>query len=104
MSSTWRSVILALAVSLAVAAIALLVVFRCLLPEIDPFTDTREPQYVIGDWQGQVAVFEGRQSYPMQILDVYTKTLPSNEQQQVMDGIPVIDGRELWKVLEDYTG
>ena len=102
MNSTWRSVILALAVALAAAAVILLVIFLWVLPA--PFEEAQEPEYVIGDWQGQVAVFEGRQAYPMQVLDVYTGTLPAPQQRQVLAGVPVTDGETLWQVLEDYTG
>ena len=104
MSSTWRSVVLALAIALALAAIILFVLFRWVLPGEGPFNGTQEPAYVIGDWQGQVAVFEGRQAYPMQVFDVYVGTLPATQRQQVLDGVPVHDGEQLWQVLEDYTG
>ena len=104
MNSTWRYVILALAVALLLAAVTLFVIFQWILPGKMPFMTTEEPQYVIGNWQGQVAVFEGKQRYPMQVFDVYLNTLPAEERQQVLDGIPVTDGKRLWQVLENYTG
>ncbi len=102
MNAVWRSLILALAVSLALAAIALFVILRWLLP---PATQQApSSRYVIGDWQGQVAVFEGDQAFPRQVFDVYVSTLPAQEQQQVKKGIPVEDEAHLSVLLEDYTG
>ncbi len=103
MHTVWRSVILALAVAIAVAAVALFVIFRWLLPP----TENRAaplPRYTIGDWQGQVAVFEGDDHYPKQVLDVHTGTLPIAEQQQIQAGIPVEDEEQLWALIEDYSG
>ena len=104
MSFTGRMVVLAVAVAITVAAVAIWAIFRLLLPIQEDTDRQREPQYVIGDWQGKVAVFEGQSDYPMQILEVQTRTLPETQRRQVQQGVPVRDGDRLWQVLEDYTG
>ena len=102
MQSTWRSVILAIAVSMAIAAAALFFIFRYIIPG-NKGKDTNDPLYVIGDWQGKVAVFEEDQPYPRQVFDVYVSTLPEPEQQKLRAGIPAEDDTQLSLLLEDYT-
>ena len=102
MQSVWRSLLWALAVSLLLAAVILFVVFRYVLPAGDGVR--RAPAYTIGEWQGQVAVFEGDQTFPRQVFDVYVSTLPPELQQQVRQGVPAEDDADLSVLLEDYTG
>ena len=59
--------------------------------------------YVVGEWEGRLAVYsEGRQT-PDQVYDVYISTLPEEEQKRLEEGIPVSTEKELASLLEDYT-
>ena len=59
--------------------------------------------YIVGEWEGRLAVFaEGRQT-PDQVYDVYISTLPEEEQKRLEAGIPASDEKELASLLEDYT-
>ncbi len=102
MQTTWRSVALAIAVSLLLASVALFIIFRFFIPGGAP-APTDQPRYVIGNWEGQVAVFEGQAAYPMQVFDVYVSTLPEEERAKIQTGIPVADETQLYQLLEDYT-
>ena len=102
MHTVWRTLVGALAVSLLLAAVVLFVVFRYVLPAGSGWQAT--PAYTIGEWQGQVAVFEGDQDFPRQVFDVYVSTLPEELQQQVRQGVPAADDAQLSVLLEDYTG
>ncbi len=102
MRTIMRTVILALAAAIAVAAITLLIIFKFLLPP----TETRQTSpaaYTIGEWEGKVAVFEGEDSYPMQILDTDVAGLPTEQRAKVQAGIRVERGEDLYLILEDYT-
>lgn len=101
MRTVWRSVILAVTVAVLLAAIALLLIFRFWLPPMEQHTPT--PLYVIGQWEGQVAVFEGGKDYPMQVFDTYVNALPEEARRQVLVGIPVNDEARLSVLLEDYA-
>lgn len=101
MRSTAKTVLLALAVSMVIAAAALFVIFKFLLPTRQ--ARTTEPAYVIGEWEGKVAVFEGGADYPMQVFDTDVQGLPQEQRDNVLAGIPVQDAGELYLVLEDYT-
>lgn len=102
MHSAWRSALLAIAIALLLAAITLFIIFRFIIPyAVD--NDEFEPQFVIGNWDGQVAVFEGNASYPKQVFDVYVSTLPPQEKEKILAGIPVKDADQLSVLLEDYT-
>ena len=100
--TTARTVILALAASAAVAATALFVIFKFLLPtKTAPYA--APPAYTIGTWEGKVAVFEGTDDYPMQIFDTDIAGLPEQQRAQVEAGIRVQRAEELYLILEDYT-
>ena len=101
MSSVIRSRLWALSVSLILAAAILFVLFRYVLPGEGI---TRPAAYTIGVWEGQVAVFEGDSAYPRQVFDVPVDTLPPQQRQEVLDGVPAEDDSRLSVLLEDYTG
>lgn len=102
MQRVWHRLLWALAVSLLLAAVLLWVIFRFVLP-----ADSRRavpPAYTIGVWEGQVAVFEGEQTFPRQVYDVYVEALPPELQQQIRRGVPAESDAQLSVLLEDYTG
>ncbi len=102
MRTTGRTVLLALAASAAISAVALFFIFRFLLPAR---TQGAAPAaYTIGVWEGQVAVFERDDPYPMQILDTPVAGLPAEARTRLKDGVRVERAEELYMILEDYTG
>ncbi len=102
MHTTTRTVLLALAASMTVAAVTLFCIFRFILPaQNHPFS--APPAYTIGVWEGKLAVFEGTDSYPMQIFDTDVAGLPEEQRTQVELGVRVEKAEELYLVLEDYT-
>ena len=101
MSSVWRSLLWALSVSLMLAAVILFLLFRYVMPVE---TTTRPARYTIGAWEGQVAVSERDSTYTWQVFDVFVDTLPPQQRQEVLDGVPAEDDSRLSILLEDYTG
>ena len=91
-----------LTASFFLSALVLFVLFRFVLPP--PASASPVPPYTLRAWQGQVAVFEGAQRYPMQVYDVYVNALPQELRQRLAEGIPVYSETELSLLLEDYTG
>ena len=102
MSKTMKRVLWALTTACFLAALILLVFFRYCLPSSGERLSA--PPYTIGAWQGQVAVFEGDQSYPRQVFDVFVGALPEELRDQVLEGVPVQTEDELSVLLEDFTG
>lgn len=102
MRTLWKPMLLAAVVAMLLAAVTLFIVFKVYSPTADKGREF-EPQYVIADWDGQVAVFEGKQEYPMQVYDTAISTLPAELQQAVQEGIPARDAAHLATLLEDYT-
>lgn len=94
-----RTLLWALSVSLAAAALLLFLLFRYVLPG-----GLRQPRYTIGEWQGQVAVFEMGTDTPRQVFDTYVETLPEGQRQQLRQGVPADTEAQLSVLLEDYTG
>lgn len=102
MRTLWKPMLFAAAIAMLIAAVTLFIVFKVYSPTADNKREFK-PQYVIADWDGQVAVFEGEQDYPMQIYDTVISTLPAELQQAVQAGIPARDAAHLATLLEDYT-
>ena len=102
MERTGRTLLWALSVSILLSAVVLWWVFRFVLPSDGG--GGRTAAYTIGVWEGQVAVFEGAQSFPRQVFDVYVETLPPELQQQIQQGVPAENDARLSVLLEDYTG
>ncbi len=101
MRSVGRTVLIALFVALAIALMALFCILRMLPPTT---RQTDATPYTIGVWDGYVAVFEGEDSYPMQVLDTAVAGLPEEQRAQVERGVRVARAEELYLMLEDYTG
>ena len=101
MRSIWKTTLWALLISLAVAGTVLFILVRFVLPGLQD--DSPPSLYVIGEWEGQVAVFENDQPFPKQVFDSFVEALPPEQQQQVRQGIPVEDETQLSLLLEDLT-
>lgn len=59
--------------------------------------------YILGVWDGKLAVFLAGSPTPDEVYDVYIVTLPEEEQQALQAGIAIPDEETLQKRLEDYT-
>ena len=101
MRPIWKTALWALVISLAVAGAVLFILLRFVLPQMED--SSPPPLYVIREWEGQVAVFEGDQSFPKQVFDSFVGALPPEQQRQVRQGIPVADDTQLSLLLEDLT-
>ncbi len=102
MSTAARTILLTVAAAVLVAMLALFCIFRFLLPAYAA-ENTTPPAYTIGAWEGKVAVFEGEDPYPMQVLDTPVNALPAEVRSQVESGVPVNRAEDLYLILEDYT-
>ena len=62
-----------------------------------------EPTYLLKEYEGRLAVFrQDAPDDPDLVLDVFIHSLPEFDQQQLRDGIPVRDEKELTARIEDY--
>lgn len=57
--------------------------------------------YLLRDWQGYIAVFEGRGDTPTSLTDIETATLNDFDREKLRSGIPARDSTELLSLLED---
>lgn len=77
-----------------------------LLPEqsdSETMPTERIAQRTLREWEGQLALFEGDDTEPVEVYDVTVATLPEEEQQRLRGGI-VIEGEEmLASLLDNYT-
>ena len=75
-------------------------------PNQDPLPDDAEEtpsaMYLLGVWQGNVAVLEPTERLPMRVTETPVSSLPRPDQQALEQGIPVYTAEELAALLEDY--
>ena len=69
-----------------------------------PSSSTVQEGWVMCDYQGKIAVFQGGDDNPTQILDIYINSLPEHDQDLLKSGIRIDDQKELQQLIEDYTG
>lgn len=64
--------------------------------------ETPSAMYLLGVWQGNVAVLEPKERLPMRVTETPVSSLPRPDQQALEQGIPVYTAKELATLLEDY--
>lgn len=65
--------------------------------------ESEAPMYVVGVYEGSVAVFRFGEETPMQTLEMPLSVLPEQDRLLLREGIPVRSAEELASVLEDYS-
>lgn len=60
-------------------------------------------RYVVGVYEEKIAVFTQGDSVPIEVYDVYVKTLPVSDQNSLRKGISIQGKSELKRIIEDYT-
>ena len=68
----------------------------------DDAEETPAAMYLLGVWQGNVAVLEPKERLPMRVTETPVSSLPRPDQQALEQGIPVYNAEELAALLEDY--
>ena len=58
--------------------------------------------FIIKEYQGKVAVFQGQASEPLFVSDVSISSLPLADKEILSEGIEVSSERELNRLIEDY--
>ncbi len=56
----------------------------------------------LGEWEGQVALFEKDADRPIEVYEITVRTLPEEEQERLRERILVNNDAELEKLLENY--
>ena len=69
-------------------------------PAVPP--ESQDHEYILGEWEGRLAVYRTGESEPDSVLDVYLGLLPPADAQALREGIPVEDQTELDRRLEDF--
>ncbi len=60
------------------------------------------PYRVVGEWEGQVAVFLPDANIPETVYDTPVSALPAKERERLASGVAVTDEAALFRLLEDY--
>ena len=62
-----------------------------------------EPLYILGEYDGKVALYKRDFAMPVEIYDVYLSSLPESERQLLKEGITAQSDEQAQKLIEDYT-
>ena len=106
--------------TLAITAAALLLVFtlvaglfalcgpaspkqETVLPQSGVAALEASPSMTLGVYQGRLALFLGDGRYPNEVYDVWIRSLPPEDRENLSRGIFVSSEAELLRLLEDYT-
>lgn len=63
----------------------------------------KEEYWIIKEYEGRPAVFNGMNENPSEILDVSISSLPSSDRALLREGIRVYSESELSRLIEDYS-
>ena len=63
---------------------------------------TTSISYIIGEYDGKVAVFKENDDSPVEIFNAYTNMLPLEDAKALKSGIRVHSEDELNRIIEDY--
>ncbi len=63
---------------------------------------SEDEYFLIKNYKGKVAVFEGSSERPFFISDVSVNNLPKNDREILKDGIRASTKREINRLIEDY--
>ncbi len=74
------------------------------LTDVGNITETENSvfRYVLKDYQGQIALFSQEKEKPIEVYDIYTSSLPTEDAAVIKKGILVTES-ELVAILEQYT-
>lgn len=61
-----------------------------------------EPQYIISDYNGKIAVYKYQEKIPQNIYDIYVSSFSLEEQRNIKDGIKIYSDNKLQEILEAY--
>lgn len=70
--------------------------------QTDENTDGEKTAFIIKEYDGKIAVFEGQAEEPLFVSDVSVNNLPETDKQLLNDGIYVSSKKELNRLIEDY--
>ena len=68
----------------------------------ESITSIAEPEYLLRAYEGKLAVFTKDLVTPDLVFDVYVRTLPETDQEQLQRGIWVASYDKLTELVEDY--
>lgn len=64
--------------------------------------DEEEKVFIIKEYNGKVAVFEGQNENPLFVSDVFVSNLPEADKELLESGIEVKTEKQLNRLIEDY--
>ena len=67
------------------------------------FSPEKEAVYRLYECGGKIGIFEAKTNTLIDIIDVFTSTLPQNDREALKDGIDIYSFTELSNIITDFT-
>jgi len=96
-----KGIILCLMITVTITAICLSVPTNQTEAESSS-SDLLKPKYILSDFEGNLAIYEGNNKAPLEILDVKTDSLPERDIERIKMGIYADSLSEIISLAEDY--
>ncbi|MFZ2537908.1 MAG: hypothetical protein WAX04_03290 [Oscillospiraceae bacterium] len=68
----------------------------------DSIVQAKEFMYYLKEHEQKIGVYKTNETSPFMTIDVYVKTLPSVDQQELKSGVMVQNDDKLKMIIEDY--
>jgi len=62
-----------------------------------------EYKYYLGDYRGNLAVYNSGEDMPIEVFNIHTSSLPGPDYQRILQRIGARDEEELQLLIEEYT-
>ena len=102
MNTNLRAIILGITLLLTVVTIGITTTLA--EPQRQEFVSSTKAEqgYILKDYNGSLAIFEGNSAVPLEILDVKTNSLPERDIEILKNGLHAKTLNEIISMAEDY--
>ena len=101
MSTQFKGIILFLAITVSIVFVSLSLTSKPTLAA-NPSSETVEIKYILGEFNGKLAIFQTNNSTPIEVLDVQINSLPQRDIERINNGITANTLSEIIALAEDY--
>ncbi len=96
-----KGIILLFAASIATVTICISAITKPTLAQTAPL-ESIKTKYILGEFNGKLAIYKENNDTPLEILDVQISSLPERDIERIKNGITADTLSEIISVAEDY--
>ena len=101
MGTKFKGIILLLAVAIATITISVSAFAKSTFAQNSP-SEIIKTKYILGEFNGNLAIFQADNATPLEVLDVKISSLPERDIERIKNGICADTLSEIIMLAEDY--